>query len=66
MRAILLIAGNFIREQRWAVLAMAVWPFVVIALVRYDRDPHQDFLFALAALRLRRFPGVLSGGLGHP
>jgi ABC-type transport system involved in multi-copper enzyme maturation permease subunit len=50
MRAILLIAGNFIREQRWAVLAMAVWPFVVIALVRYDRDPHQDFLFALGQL----------------
>jgi hypothetical protein len=50
MRAILLIAGNFIREQRWAVLAMAVWPFLVIALVRYDRDPQQDFLFALGQL----------------
>jgi hypothetical protein len=50
MRGVLLIAGNFIREQRWAVLAMAVWPFIVIALVRYDRDPRQDFLFALGQL----------------
>src|SRR5688572_6704728 len=50
MRVILLIAGNFMREQRWAVLAMAVWPFVVVALVRYDREPRQDFLFALSQL----------------
>jgi ABC-type transport system involved in multi-copper enzyme maturation permease subunit len=50
MRAILLIAGNFIREQRWVVLAMAVWPFIVVALVRYDRDPREDFLFALSQL----------------
>ena len=50
MRAILLIASNLIREQRWAVLAMAVWPFVIVALVRYDRDPGEDFLFALSQL----------------
>lgn len=50
MRAILLIAANFVREQRWAVLAMAVWPFVIVGLVRYDRDPGEDFLFALSQL----------------
>jgi ABC-type transport system involved in multi-copper enzyme maturation permease subunit len=50
MRAILLIAGNFIREQRWTLLALSILPFFMAVLLRYDRTPHEDLVFALGQL----------------
>lgn len=47
MRPILLIAGNFVREQRWPILVLLLWVLLLaflglIADVRRDRD---DLLF---------------------
>lgn len=45
MRAVLLIAANYVREQRWALIVLLVWVVVSAGLISYGHLGVEDALF---------------------
>ncbi len=68
MRPVVLIAGNFLREQRWFVLVLLVWVFGSAALFgldeRLSRDDALFFLRQQAAYAVA-LPVLIAAGAIH-
>src|SRR5688572_25196457 len=62
--AILLIAANLVRENRWPLLVLCLWPFFISAVSAAERDGPEEYVFVLSTLFGYGLAYVLFTGAG--
>ena len=64
MTPVLLIAWNLVRENRWPLLVLCLWPFFIAGIASGERDGPEEYVFILSTLFGYGLAYVLFTGAG--